>query len=80
MTNFKRVVEKIKNVLYNRNIQFLACYLLFSEVGLTYFDNVGYVEMLNHGISATTLALFWLIATIFEGITGYTVTKYCYGS
>lgn len=74
-----RVLKKISLVIYNKNILFLAVYMFFSEIGFSYFDNVGYVEMLSNGASEETYALFWLISTICEGITGFTVARFCAG-
>jgi hypothetical protein len=57
----------------------IAIIIFFSEVGFSYFDNVGYVRMLSLGISQNVIAFYWLISTIFEGVTGYLTAKICPG-
>jgi hypothetical protein len=74
-----RVMHKLKNVIYHTNLKILAAILVFSEVGFTYFDTVGYVRMMSLGIDSNVLASYWLLSTIFEGITGYLVAKNCVG-
>lgn len=49
-SNLNIVLKKLKQFAYNKNLRTLIIFLFFSELGFAYQDNVGYVEMLEHGL------------------------------
>jgi len=73
------VLRKISRIRYNKNFLFLLFFLFFVELGFAYVDNVGYVDILSNGVDEDVYALYWMISTICEGITGYYVSKICAG-
>ena len=44
-------MNKLKTILDNKYLIELMIFMLFSEVGFSYFDNVGYVQMFENGMS-----------------------------
>jgi hypothetical protein len=68
---------KVKMITHNDQLKLVSFIIFFSEVGFTYFDNVGYVRILAAGIGSDVFAFYWLLSTIFEGFAGYYVAKYC---
>jgi hypothetical protein len=72
------VLHKLLKFRHNRNLLFLIFFLLISEIGFAYFDNMGPVEMLDNGMNQNVYAFIFLMSIFWEGFAGYCVAVYSY--